>query len=120
MRLLFALALLPGTAFADAGCMVHTTCWDNACEKVDGGIEMSLIENGEGWDLAWRQGYMFLMQGAPDDPNGTFALYEPYADGQTSILTLYPSGEMVLTTHRLIDGRPQVATFYGDCAGDGG
>jgi hypothetical protein len=81
---------------------------------------MSLQPSGEGWELAWQQGAMVLYQGAPDDPEGTLALYEPYENGRTSVFTLYASGEMVLTSHQRRDGVVLVATFYGNCAGDGG
>jgi hypothetical protein len=116
MRLILALALLPGPALAD--CVMQRACWDHACEPIDGGMEMTLMQSGDIWELAWQQGYMALTEMPTDD--GTAAFVEPYQNGQTSILTLFPSGEAVLSTHRLIDGKAQVATFYGDCSGDGG
>jgi hypothetical protein len=116
MRLVLALALLPGPALAD--CVMHRACWDQQCEAIDGGMEMTLLQSGDTWELAWQQGYMALTELPTDD--GSAAFVEPYGNGQTSILTLYASGEAVLSTHRLVDGKPQVATFYGDCTGDGG
>jgi hypothetical protein len=115
--ILAIVTLLPAPLLA-ADCTVHRACWDQACEAIE--IPMALEPDGEGWQLAWQQGGIFLYQGGPDDPEGTLALYQPYENGQTSVFTLYPSGEMVLTTHRRIDGVPQVATFFGNCAGDGG
>jgi hypothetical protein len=109
---------LPAPALAQADCTVHRACWDQACEAMD--LPMSLQPSGEGWELAWQQGAMVLYQGAPDDPEGTLALYEPYENGRTSVFTLYASGEMVLTSHQRRDGVVLVATFYGNCAGDGG
>jgi hypothetical protein len=70
---------LPAPALAQAECTVHRGCWDQACEAMD--LPMALQPDGEGWQLAWQQGAMFLYQGSPDDPEGTLALYEPYATG---------------------------------------
>lgn len=116
MRLALILTLLPTVAGAE--CVMHKACWDQACEAIPDGMPMALTQAGETWELAWQQGFMSLTEMPTDD--GSAAFVEPYANGQTSILTLTPSGEAVLSTHRLIDGKPQVATFYGNCGGDGG
>lgn len=122
MRYLTVLAVLlaPAAASAQATCVMHTACWDHACETIDGGLEMSLLGAGEGYELAWQQDFMFLMQGAPEQPDGTLSYYEPYSNTRTSVLTLWPNGVAVLSSQQWVQDRVQVSTFYGDCAGESG